>query len=117
MLNFCFIHITVLCSSDFPCLTWEVNQERLKFTCRVSGFTFPVSLFDSQGQLYANCIFPDDTYECTSIVENEMLVVDFARKTIVYTTAEINENMNGVWICLQDEHELTTNVSLSEGKI
>ncbi|CAC5363803.1 unnamed protein product [Mytilus coruscus] len=112
-----FSSIAVIHSHEYPCLTWEFHQDKLEFICRILRFSIPVSLFDSRGQWYATCTFTETTYDCTSVDRTDLIVVDYSRKTIVFATAKVDDMMNGIWVCSQDNLRLTTHVSLSKGII
>lgn len=109
-------YIAELCSSEYACLTWEIREEELVLTCKNIRFSHPVSLIDSQGKLYAKCRFIGLTHECTPIERKDLIVIDYARHNIIFTVAKLGENMNGVWVCLQDNLRLTTHVSFYKGK-
>lgn len=102
--------------NEYPCLTWELRQDKLNFICRILKFSLPVSLFDSRGQWYATCTFTETTNNCTSVDRTDLIVVDYSRNTIVFATAKVDDMMNGIWVCSQDNLRLTSHVSLSKGK-
>lgn len=103
--------------NEYPCLTWEFRQDKLKLICRILRFSLPVSLIDNQGQWYATCTFTGTTHDCTSVGRKDLIAVDYVRNSIVFPTAKVDEMMNGIWVCLQDNLRLTTHVSLSKGII
>lgn len=112
-----FLLNIALYNNSVPCLTWEIIQERLTFTCRIFGFFHPVSLVDSQGQLYGKCNFSRHNHYCNPVDRKDLIDVHYSRKSIVFSIENFNESANGVWVCLQDSLRLTTQVSLSKGKI
>ncbi|XP_052067346.1 uncharacterized protein LOC127706728 [Mytilus californianus] len=111
------LHTAAVWSSNFPCLTWEIYQDRLKLICRTKYFSKPVALIDSHGKLFANCSFTANAHYCTPVERNALIEVDFSRKYIAFTIPKLDDNVNGIWTCLQDEKRFTTQVSLSKGII
>lgn len=104
-----------VCKGYLQCLAWDIYQERLKFICRIPGFSHPVSLIDSQGQLYVQCTFNRNVSNCTPAMRNDSVVTHFALNYITVTTGVLNKEMNGLWSCLQNNTRLTTYVNLSKG--
>lgn len=114
------VFLLISCSDDstsqhLSCLAWEIYQERLKLICRIPGFSHPVSLFDSKGQLYVQCTFDRNVHNCTPAFRNDSVVTNFALNYITVTTEMLNNEMNGLWVCLQNNIRLTTYVNLSKG--
>lgn len=115
------VFILLSCSdiseSFLQCLTWDIDQERLKFTCRVPDFSHPVSLINSQGKLYVKCTFNSNVQNCTPFMRNDLVETNYALNHVIFTTEGLNTDMNGLWVCSQDNLKLKTYVTLSKGII
>lgn len=100
-----------------PCLYWKIeNKGELVLTYQFKNSTNNLFFYGIFGEEKGHCLFERPSVKCTTVHEDARMRVDLETKTVSYSEFFIEEKqINGVWSCLQNGINTTTNVSTSKG--
>lgn len=101
-------------------MVWDILGDNLVFSCTITDFSNPVTLFDNQNKTSAKCSFEKDknqTIRCAQQIHNVVLGVNVKKKEVMFTIPNIKSKyVDGAWSCLQGLRTSTCNVSKLKGK-
>lgn len=97
-INVAFLLISVILSVDaHVCLTWEVEQNKATFKCKVDQLKWRVTFYNPSNEEQGHCLVPYHFPKCFSV--NEISQDRHTNITVLTINRLVDTSINGQWKC------------------
>ncbi|XP_063446577.1 uncharacterized protein LOC134726110 [Mytilus trossulus] len=100
------------------CITWIVNSDQFRLTCKADKIVSSVTIFSPSGYEIAYCLLPYPNSMCSNPKTNNVTQDLSSGETVFVVKRPPNVNLlNGLWRCVHGFENITVDVEMPKGFI